>query len=215
MRLLIAIILSYLVGSIPTGLLIGRWLRGIDLREHGSGNLGATNAFRVLGKKVGVTVLFLDVLKGLAPVVLLPELLGMRATAGQEMAIGAAAILGHIYSIWVGFRGGKGVATSLGVFLAIATGETIILLIIGAVVIASTGYVSVATLIGAVLLPILLYAFGRATIVLFVGEIIALLVIWKHRPNIRRLFEGRELKFNEVHEDDEPIPPAGSEHPNA
>src|SRR4051794_2969319 len=117
MRLLIAMLLAYLIGSIPTALIVGKKFLGIDLREHGSGNLGATNAFRVLGKRYGITILILDMLKGLGPIVLLPAILGIRnITPGGELLIGAAAVIGHVFSCFVNFRGGKGVATALGVF---------------------------------------------------------------------------------------------------
>jgi acyl phosphate:glycerol-3-phosphate acyltransferase len=205
--IILALILAYLLGSVPTALLVGRHLRGIDLREHGSRNLGATNAFRVLGRRYGVAVLFIDIIKGLAAVVLIPSVLGMRnATPATEMLIGAAAILGHVYSPWVGFRGGKGVATAVGVFLAVATTEMLILLVVGIAVIGVTGYVSAGSLLGALLLPILLYIFKQPPLVLFVGEIIALLVIYRHRANIGRLIDGTELKFNESTSDDRPIP---------
>lgn len=209
MRLVIALILAYFAGSIPTALLVGRAAMGIDLREHGSRNLGATNAFRVLGRKFGTLVLFVDIIKGLAPVVLLPAMLGMRdAGAATEILIGAAAILGHVYSCWVGFRGGKGVATSVGVFLGIATAEMLILVVVGVIVIGVTGYVSAGSLVGALLLPILLYWFDEPAVVLFVGEVVALLVIFRHRANLVRLMEGRELKFWERRAEDEtPIPP--------
>ena len=214
MRFLISLIIAYLIGSIPTALLVGRAACGIDLREHGSRNLGATNALRVLGKKYGAVVLFIDIIKGLAPVVLLPSLLGMRdAGATTEILVGAAAILGHVYSCWVNFRGGKGVATTVGVFLGIATIEMIILIILGVAVIGLSGYVSAGSLLGALLLPILLYLFDQPAIVLFVGEAIALLVIFRHRANITRLIEGRELKFWESRADDTPIPTLSSEPP--
>jgi glycerol-3-phosphate acyltransferase PlsY len=198
MRLLIAMILAYFVGSIPTALWLGRALTGKDIREFGSGNLGATNACRVLGKKIGLIVLFADMLKGLAPVALFPGLLGMHdASSGTYLAIGAAAILGHIFSCFVHFRGGKGVATSMGVFLAIAPKAMIALIVIGIVIIWLTGYVSAAAIAGAVLLPIFFY-FSRAdAIVLFFGELIAIIIIIRHKANLQRLFEGRESRFYE------------------
>ncbi len=196
MKIILVMILGYLAGSIPTGLWIGRSMRGIDIRDHGSGNLGATNAFRVLGKSLGSLVLFVDVLKGLLPVLILPRLVGIpNPTPGLEMLIGASAIAGHVLSFFVDFKGGKGVATALGVFLAIAPLEMSIILAIGILIIAITGYVSLASITGAVLLPIFLFATGRPTSVLIVAMIISIIVLVRHRTNLTRLLQGRENRF--------------------
>ncbi len=198
-QMTIAIILAYFAGSVPTGLWVGRYFRGLDIRNSGSGNLGATNAFRVLGKGLGFTVLLVDVLKGMLPVLLFPGLVGLEsATPGQEMVIGGSAIAGHVLSVFVNFKGGKGVATALGVFLAIAPMEMTVILAIGIVLIAVTGYVSLASLVGATLLPIFLFATGRPTTVLVVGIAIAVIVIYRHRSNLLRLIQGRENRFNET-----------------
>lgn len=195
MRLILAVIVAYLVGSIPTGLILGKLTHGIDIREHGSGNLGATNAFRVLGKKLGILVLVLDVLKGLLPVFVLSHFVDSNPTERVELLIGISAIVGHVFSLFVNFHGGKGVATALGVFLAIATKSTLILLVIGIAIIIFTGYVSAASVIGALLLPLLLYINGHSALVLLLGEIISVVVIVRHRSNIVRLLQGRELKL--------------------
>ena len=137
------LLLSYLLGSIPTSYVLGKALRGIDLREHGSGNLGATNAFRVLGAKWAVPVVILDVGKGFVPVWLFPGL--ARAGLGWTLAFGAAAILGHMFSVWVGFKGGKGMATSAGVFLGLAPWAVLGSLILWVGLTFSTRYVSVGT----------------------------------------------------------------------
>lgn len=198
-QMVVAMVLAYFAGSIPTGLWVGRRLRGVDLRHYGSGNLGATNAFRVLGKKLGVTVLLIDVLKGLLPVLLFPRLVGIEdASAGQEMLVGGSAIAGHVLSCFVDFKGGKGVATALGVFLAIAPLEMGIILAVGVFIIAVTGYVSLASLTGATLLPIFLFLSGRPTLVLFVATIISAIVIYRHRSNLLRLVQGRENRFYET-----------------
>lgn len=195
-QLAIAAVLAYFCGSIPTGLWIGRWTRNVDIRDYGSGNLGATNAFRVLGKKLGILVLLIDVLKGLLPVLLFPALVGIdEPTAGQMMLVGAAAIVGHVLSCFVNFKGGKGVATALGVFLAIAPLEMGIILVIGIILIAVTGFVSLASIVGAALLPIGLYLNHRPTSVLVVGTIVALIVLYRHRSNLVRLLQGRENRF--------------------
>lgn len=195
-QVILAMILGYLAGSIPTGLWAGRYLRGVDIREHGSGNLGATNAFRVLGKGLGSLVLLVDVLKGLLPVLILPRLVGIQnPTPGVEMLIGASAITGHVLSFFVSFKGGKGVATALGVFLAIAPMEMSIILAIGIIIIAVTGYVSLASITGAALLPIFLFVTGRPTSVLFVAMVISMIVLVRHRGNLVRLLQGRENRF--------------------
>ncbi len=195
----IAIILAYFAGSIPTGLWIGQSVRGMDIRGHGSGNLGATNAFRVLGKKLGFMVLLIDVLKGMLPVLLFPGLVGLdEVTPGQEMLIGGSAIAGHVLSVFVNFKGGKGVATALGAFLAVAPLEMSIILAIGIFLIAVTGYVSLASLVGATLLPFFLLVAGRPFSVLVVAVAISAIVIYRHRSNLVRLIQGRENRFDET-----------------
>lgn len=195
-QLFIAIVFAYFVGSIPTGLWVGRWLRGIDIRDSGSGNLGATNAFRVLGKGIGSLVLLIDVLKGLLPVILFPRLVGMESvTPGQEMMIGGGAIAGHVLSCFVNFKGGKGVATALGVFLAIAPVEMSIILVIGILLIAITGYVSLASITGAILLPLVLFFTDKPTSVLLVATLVCAIVLFRHRTNLLRLLQGRENRF--------------------
>jgi len=195
-QMIIAMVLAYLAGSIPTGLWVGQRLRGIDIRNYGSGNLGATNAFRVLGKKLGTFVLLIDILKGVIPVALFPRLVGISdPTAGQEILVGVCAIAGHVLSFFVNFKGGKGVATALGVFLAIAPFEMAIILVIGIAIIAITGYVSLASITGAILLPIFLFMTNRDTVVLLVGMLISILILYRHRSNLVRLMQGRENRF--------------------
>ncbi|MBX7246463.1 MAG: glycerol-3-phosphate 1-O-acyltransferase PlsY [Candidatus Sumerlaeaceae bacterium] len=209
----IALVIAYFVGSIPTGLLLGNAFRGIDLREHGSGNLGATNAFRILGTKLGVSVLGLDMLKGLAPVAVLPAILGISpASPGTQLLIGAAAIAGHVFSIFVNFKGGKGVATALGVYLAIAPYPTLATLAVGIAIILISGYVSLASLFGAIFLPLVLYWNAYPFSVVVVTEIIAIMVIVRHKGNAERILNGTENKIwkkLDAMADDEPIPFAG------
>jgi glycerol-3-phosphate acyltransferase PlsY len=215
MRTIIVMILAYLVGSIPWGLWLGQALRGVDLREHGSRNIGATNAWRVLGAKLGATVLVLDVLKGAVPVILFPALVGIRQpSSAVELCIGASAILGHVFPAFLHFRGGKGVATALGVFLAIAPSPMLIAMLVGIIVIARWGYVSAASVSGAVLFPLLLWLFGESPLVLFVAAVFGLVIIVRHRANIRRISEGTEARIwnQQVRAgDDEPIPHTGSD----
>ena len=195
------ILLSYLVGSIPTSFIVGKVMKGMDLREHGSGNLGATNAFRVLGWKGGIFVLVCDILKGALPVLILPRLaarggLGFLEPHNLALVIGLAAILGHIFTLFMKFKGGKGVATSMGVFLALAPKAFAITLPVCILLIVLTRYVSVGSLTGALLLPILVYVFypGQLPLILFT-ILIGLVILIRHRTNIRRLIQGRENKI--------------------
>lgn len=195
----LAIVAAYLAGSIPTAYLMGR-ARGIDIRKHGSGNVGATNAFRVLGKKYGIACLVLDALKGYLPVkILIIELFKPPGWpfGAWLWAVGLAAIVGHMTSPWVGFKGGKGVATSLGVMLAIAPLPMLIALVAALVAIWWTGYVSVGSLLGAGLLPLLILLDNlRAStpdwVTLGVTVALAAVIVFKHRANIARLRAGTE-----------------------
>jgi len=225
MQLWICPLLAFLLGSIPFGLLIAR-ARGIDIRQHGSGNIGATNVLRVVGKKYGITCLFLDLLKGLIPTILAISLIrfdGMRnpmmlqtleplsaefpmVTAQIfQVLTGLCAILGHNYSPWVGFKGGKGIATSAGVMIAMMPAAIVILLIIWLLVFFISKYVSLASVIAALSLPILTFygswyhgkiQDGTWNKALFIFSIvIAVLATWKHRSNLKRLLEGTEHRF--------------------
>lgn len=221
-------ILSYLLGSIPFGLLIAR-TQGIDIREHGSRNIGATNVWRTLGKKWGLTTFLCDVAKGLIAVLLAkwiaahwsvaialphghtrPEFFD-PAAAGITAAIGC--ILGHSFPVWLGFKGGKGVATSLGVIIGMMPLGALLTFLLWAVVFKITRYVSLASIVAALALPVIVLA------LLFVPEplgmsgwahfyfaiVAALLVIVRHRANIQRLLEGTENRFGT------PKPPAAAE----
>jgi glycerol-3-phosphate acyltransferase PlsY len=198
--------LSYLVGAIPTSYWVGRSIYGIDLRREGSGNLGATNTFRVLGWKAALPVVLFDVFKGFAPVwwaasvvdaaTLPPALAGTDALPFVLLS-GAVAIIGHVFSVWVGFRGGKGVATSAGVFLALAPWAFLAALALFSVLVGATRMVSVGSLSAALLLPLLVWSTphrGGQAVVGF-SVLIALFVIWAHRSNIGRLLRGEENRF--------------------
>jgi acyl phosphate:glycerol-3-phosphate acyltransferase len=186
--------LAYLLGAIPTSYLAGRGLRGIDLRDHGSGNLGATNAFRVLGWKAAVPVMVVDVAKGWLPVVLFPVLAG-DPSLGWSLAFGTAAILGHVFSVFVGFRGGKGVATSAGVFLALAPWAALIGALVWGIALVLTRIVSVASLLAAVVLPMAVFATREPRLVFWLSVALGAFVIYAHRGNIRRLARGEEHTF--------------------
>ncbi len=185
---------AYFLGSIPFGLLIAR-ARGVDIREVGSGNIGATNVARGLGKKLGAVVLVLDALKGALPMLAVMWLeLGDRAGPYFVTATGIVAIAGHCFPVWLRFRGGKGVATSLGVFLAAdplvaGIGVLIFVSLYALFRIASIGSITAATSF-----PVLLYALGRPRELVALGGLGALLVLFTHRLNIGRLLRGSENK---------------------
>ncbi|HEV2131480.1 MAG TPA: glycerol-3-phosphate 1-O-acyltransferase PlsY, partial [Longimicrobiaceae bacterium] len=185
------LVASYLLGSIPSSYLAGRWARGIDLREHGSGNLGATNTFRVLGARAAVPVMLFDVFKGFAPVWFFPLWDG-DARWTWALAYGAAAIIGHIFSIYMRFRGGKGVATAAGVFLALAPTAVGVAALVWAVAVGLFRMVSLASLAAAVTLILMLLAVERRTPVLVLGIAVSAFVIFAHRANIGRILRGEE-----------------------
>ncbi|HEV7990668.1 MAG TPA: glycerol-3-phosphate 1-O-acyltransferase PlsY [Gemmatimonadaceae bacterium] len=193
----IALVLSYLSGSLPFAAIAGK-ARGVDLRKHGSGNLGATNVFRVLGWKVGLLVFLADALKGALPVLLLPPRVhSPRDPVVWAIACGIAAIAGHVRPIFLKLRrGGKGVATAAGVFFALAPIPMAITFAVFVGVVFASGYVSLGSLISAVLLPGLLLATQGARSPLFlVSVVVALFVFWTHRANIGRLRRGEEHRF--------------------
>jgi acyl phosphate:glycerol-3-phosphate acyltransferase len=194
---IIGVILSYIAGSIPSAYLAGK-ARGIDLRKHGSGNLGATNVVRVLGPRIGGVVFLADLLKGFLPVYFLP---GYTETLRPELwalVFGAAAILGHVKPIFLLWRGGgKGVATASGVFLALAFLPMLVAEALWIIVFYFTRYVSLASLIAAAVLPFAILAWSRnpLSLVFLASVVIALFVFWTHRANIGRLRRGEEHRF--------------------
>lgn len=202
LSLLLGLLGGYLLGSIPNGYVLGR-LRGVDLRKAGSGNIGATNAFRVLGKKWGMLVFVLDFCKGLAAV-LFAEIVGSRSPALSPELVGilggVSAILGHNFPVWLGFKGGKGIATSGGVLVGLLPFVTAILVPLWILVFLFTRYVSVASITVAIALPILtaLNAFNDThgwTLLVF-SIAVGALAVWRHRGNIARLRAGTENRFS-------------------
>lgn len=193
----IALALAYVAGSIPFAHLAGK-AKGVDLRTQGSGNLGATNVFRVLGWKIGIAVFLADAAKGALPVLFLPPRIeSPRDPVFWAIAVGVAAIAGHVRPLFLRFRkGGKGVATAAGVFLALAPVPMLISFAVFVAVVLATGYVSLASLIAAVLLPTLLaVAEGVQSPKFIVSAVIATFVFWTHRANIGRLRRGTENRF--------------------
>lgn len=192
-----AVALSYASGSLPFAWLAGR-AAGVDLRQQGSGNLGATNVFRVLGWKVGLAVFLADALKGVLPVLLLPPRVESPADRGLwAIACGIAAIAGHVRPVFLRFRkGGKGVATAAGVFFALAPLPMLVTFALFVTVVLATGYVSLGSLLSAVVLPaFLLVTQGPRAPLFVVSVLIASFVFWTHRANIGRLRRGEEHRF--------------------
>jgi glycerol-3-phosphate acyltransferase PlsY len=199
--LVLALAGSYLLGSIPAAYIAGK-SRGIDLRKHGSGNLGATNVIRVLGTKIGLLVFAFDVAKGTVPVLLFPRWVPISAMPLHDPTVlgilcGVAAIFGHARPIYLKFgRGGKGVATAAGVFLALAPIQTLLTLVVFSVVLLTSGYVSLGSLTSATILPVLLaVTIGVRTWPFAISVLVALFVFWTHRANIARLRRGEEHRF--------------------
>jgi glycerol-3-phosphate acyltransferase PlsY len=193
--LAVAVIASYLVGAIPTSYWVVRVARGVDLRTIGSGNLGATNLYRYLGWKYAIPVGIFDLLKGTFPVVVLAPWAGL-GTIGA-LGLGLLAVLGHVYSPFVGFKGGKGVATGGGVILGIAPWAFVVSLAAWIVVVKLSGYVSLGSVIAAALLPpSILLLHGEVPLsAVGVVAVLAGMVIWFHRANLRRLRDGTENRF--------------------
>lgn len=185
---------SYLLGALPSSYLAGKLTRGIDLRRHGSGNLGATNTFRVLGPRIALPVLGFDLLKGWAPTYFFPRWDGSPETA-WALLYGAAAILGHVYPVYMRFRGGKGVATGAGVLLALAPRAVLVGILVWATVVFLTRIVSLASLAAAVVVPPVI-VFTRGFGLIFWASVgLSIFVIYAHRSNIRRLLRGEEHRF--------------------
>ena len=200
------LLLAYLVGATPTSFWVGRIFYGVDLRRHGSGNLGATNAFRLLGAKAAVPVILVDVGKGLLPVALFPALAGPTAGSQWILAYGGATIVGHVFSFWVGFRGGKGVATSAGVFLGLAPWALLGAFLAWLVAVLSTRIVSAGSLAAAVALPLVVWLIppeGGTPVQLFASALV-LFIVWAHRSNISRLMRGEEKRISRAAPDDPP-----------
>jgi len=188
---------AFLLGSIPTGYLVAR-AKGVDIRQHGSGNIGATNVFRTLGKPLGVFVFMVDALKGFAVVWLAGRFGGASDWAGIIAAV--AVIAGHNYTPWLGFKGGKGIATSAGVLLALMPWAVLCIAIVWFVVFKVSRYVSLASISAAAALPVAVAALWSAGCggngpLLGFSVLISALAIWRHRTNIQRLRAGTESRF--------------------
>ena len=203
------VIASYLIGSIPSSYVAGRVVRNIDLREHGSGNLGATNTFRVLGAKVAAPVMVFDMAKGFVPAALFSQWDRSDVWA-WALAYGSAAILGHVFSIYMRFRGGKGVATASGVFLALSPVAVSVAIAAWLVTLKGSRMVSLASIVAAGILVIALVLTESRPEVLWLGVAVAAFVIFAHRSNMGRIVRGEEHRFGKSREEPVRGPERGS-----
>lgn len=212
LRITIAIAVSYLLGAIPTAYIFGKLLKGIDIRKHGSGNVGATNALRVLGKGTGITVLILDILKGVVAIACVGAWAIRTPVQGISpefllIILGVVCICGHNWTVFLNFKGGKGVATSLGVLVGfgiILHGLMwVLLLVVGTwlAVFLATRIVSLGSIIAACALPIYMLLFRLPNVLIAAGAILGIFVIVRHKANISRLFKGQEprITFKKSH----------------
>ncbi len=198
MALLFSIILAYLIGAIPTGYIFARILRGIDIRQYGSGSTGATNTYRVIGKIPGLVALIIDILKGVVVVTLLAGLFyRFDVHMNQEpyrILLGLLAICGHIWNPFLDFKGGKGVATTIGVLLALSPILFISSFIIWLAIFLTTNYVSLGSILFGISLPIFALLYGKPFCMIVFSVAICVTITYTHRDNMRRLIRGRENK---------------------
>ena len=206
MALICAIILSYLIGSIPTAYIFGRIVKGVDIRKHGSGNVGATNAFRVLGAGFGITVLLLDALKGLVCVVNISDFILSRGLGLNPLMLrvilGLTAVAGHSWTVFLNFKGGKGMAVTLGVLAGLSIKFPVLRIILLAeialwlAVFLSNRIVSLASIISAIAFPIFFIIFRQSPYLVLMSLILSLLIVFRHKSNISRLLRGQESRIN-------------------
>jgi glycerol-3-phosphate acyltransferase PlsY len=189
------LILSYFLGSLPFGLIVAfRW-RGVDIRKYGSGNIGATNVYRALGRGPGAVVFVLDILKGLIPVLIARQ--WMPNDAWTAVGVAILAILGHTFSVFLKFRGGKGAATSLGVIIGLDWRVAVVTFVVWFIVLAISRFVSLASIAGAVSVPVMMFALGMPLPYKIFGLVAGACVIAKHRSNISRLMNGTEARIGQ------------------
>ena len=198
---ILLLILAYLLGALPFSIIAGKLLKGIDIREHGSGNAGATNTFRVLGKNAGIPVLFLDVLKGFLAVSLAhysefgPN---TEMFINLSLAFGVAAVLGHVFPVYVGFRGGKGVATLLGLMIGVFPQAAFVSIVVFILTLFLSRYVSLSSIFAGLVFPIGVYFLSKvlvSTMIIF-SVFVPVLLLATHQRNIERIFRGEESKVN-------------------
>ncbi|HRE42281.1 MAG TPA: glycerol-3-phosphate 1-O-acyltransferase PlsY [Ignavibacteria bacterium] len=216
LSLLLVILLSYLIGSVPFALIVGKVFKNVDIRNYGSGNLGSTNAMRVLGLPLGLLVQILDIAKGVIAVLIVPyifytQLPFPNATGFEDMTLvkiiaGISAVLGHSFSVFVDFKGGKGINTALGMLITIAPVDTMISVAVFILILLSSGYVSLGSIVAAAFFPLSMFTrenifhadiYGYNTLIFFVLGV-SLLLIFNHRSNIKRLLYGNENRFDKL-----------------
>jgi acyl phosphate:glycerol-3-phosphate acyltransferase len=185
------VVLAYLLGSIPTGFIVGSWA-GVDVRKSGSGNVGATNVARVVGRRQGIYTLAADIGKGFLPVF---TALQLGFSTSSVVFVGMAAFLGHLFPVFLKFKGGKGVATALGVFFALAPWASLVLVLLFAAVIWVSRIVSLSSMIVAVAAPAVCWCFSYSAAVIETSAFLAVMIVVRHRSNIQRLLAGTEPKF--------------------
>jgi glycerol-3-phosphate acyltransferase PlsY len=205
-RIILAIIISYIFGAIPTAYIFGRLIKGVDIRNFGSGNVGATNALRLLGRGWGVAILILDILKGFLPVFIfggyLSKFVNFNQSVNLFICIGLASILGHTWTIFLGFKGGKGVATTFGVLIAfafkipglnIALGFTVLIWLL---VFLSFRFISLASISAALSFPVLIIMLRQPFVVILISIFLSLFIILRHKSNITRLLKRQESRIS-------------------
>ncbi|MEJ2699915.1 MAG: glycerol-3-phosphate 1-O-acyltransferase PlsY [Desulfuromonadales bacterium] len=193
MNLILALLASYLIGAIPTGVLLTRLTGAGDVRQSGSGNIGATNVYRVAGRRLGILTLVGDALKGVIPVLVAASVLHFPDLHVGLVAL--AAFLGHCFPVYLGFKGGKGVATALGVYLVLSPLAVLVAFLLFALILWKWRFVSLASISAAAAIPFLVFLFQRSPALLGVSLAISALVIFRHRANIQRLINGTENRF--------------------
>lgn len=205
LSILFAIFISYSLGSIPTAYIFGRLLKGVDIRKHGSGNVGATNAWRVLGKTTGITVLVLDILKGYIPVVFLGSFLASRISLADKailpISLGLSCICGHNWTLFLGFKGGKGIATTLGVLAGLSMqipGLRLILILLILTwffIFLITRIISAASVLTSIALPVFTVMFRQSIAVVSFSILLCVFSVIRHLPNLKRILQGKESRL--------------------
>ncbi|MBI4706564.1 MAG: glycerol-3-phosphate 1-O-acyltransferase PlsY [Candidatus Omnitrophica bacterium] len=203
--IIIGIIFSYLLGSIPTAYIFGKVLKGVDIRQFGSGNVGATNALRLLGKGPGITVLILDIIKGFIPVFLFGNLILARINFIDNetlcLILGISCVCGHNWTVFLQFKGGKGIATTLGVLIGLSTVSPSLRLILGLLILTWITVfligriVSLASVIGAAALPVYAIILRQTLVLIFFSVLLSAFVIYRHKANLKRILSGQEKRL--------------------
>jgi glycerol-3-phosphate acyltransferase PlsY len=204
LNFILLLIISYILGAIPFGFIIGKITKKIDLREYGSKNVGFTNAFRCLGWKIGIIVLILDILKGFLPSYFFPSCINFSSSflnnpKNSGLIFGLMTIIGHMFTIFLNFKGGKGVATSIGVFLALSPIPLLITFCLSISLVFITKFVSLGSISGAILLPFLIKILQpNDNLIFIVCIILSIFILYKHKENLKRLLKGEELPLKQI-----------------